>query len=134
MVAGRAAGQAHGDWSVYLGRGEHSRVDRIPQGETVSATTARSVLGLFIYTGGGYVAILFMPQSGVSTTFVLKVAYRSHLERVPALPAARGPRRGYIAYWGTYTVDMAAGVVVHHVKSDFSASATPAPISAAIPS
>jgi hypothetical protein len=23
-----------------------------------------------------------------------------------------------VAYWGTYTVDAAAGVVVHHVKSD----------------
>ena len=25
---------------------------------------------------------------------------------------------GYIAYWGTYTVDMAAGGVVHQVTSD----------------
>ena len=25
---------------------------------------------------------------------------------------------GYVAYWGTYTIDAAAGVVIHHVKSD----------------
>jgi hypothetical protein len=27
---------------------------------------------------------------------------------------------GYVAYWGTYTVDAAAGVVIHHVQSDIS--------------
>ena len=26
----------------------------------------------------------------------------------------------YVAYWGTYTVDAQAGVVIHHVMSDIS--------------
>ena len=31
---------------------------------------------------------------------------------------ARALLEGYAAYWGTYTVDANAGVVVHHVQRD----------------
>ncbi len=74
-------------------------------------------LGLFIYTTDGHVAIQIANPANPKCVF--KVDERDHLD----VPVCTSEQRealvsGYIAYWGTYTVDAAAGVVVHHVKSD----------------
>lgn len=39
-------------------------------------------------------------------------------DEAPLLHAGAGPLERYAPYWGTYTVDANAGVVVHHVQSD----------------
>lgn len=74
--------------------------------------------GLFIYTADGHVAIQIANPGN-------PVCIRRYDERDGiALPVCTPAQRealmaGYVAYWGTYTVDAAAGVVVHHVESDF---------------
>jgi hypothetical protein len=73
-------------------------------------------LGLFIYTPDGHVAIqianpekpacaLPAPRDATKLPYCTPEQSRALLE-------------GYAAYWGTYTVDANAGVVVHHVQSD----------------
>ena len=74
-------------------------------------------LGLFIYTGDGYVAIQIANPANPKCVF--NVDERDHLDVPVCTPEQREALvSGYIAYWGTYTVDTAAGVVVHHVRSD----------------
>ena len=85
-------------------------------GETVHRYGEKP-LGLFIYTADGYVAIQIANPANPRCVF--KVDEHDHLDVPVCTPEQREALvRGYIAYWGTYTVDMAAGVVVHHVKSD----------------
>lgn len=81
-------------------------------------------LGLFIYTADGHVAIQIAnpakpncvvpdKRSGPGGTVAASVPTCSPDQALALL-------NGYVAYWGTYTVDMAAGVVIHHVQSDIS--------------
>ena len=72
-------------------------------------------LGLFIYTAEGYVSIQI--ANPANPKCVLKIDERDAVN-LPVCTAAQREARAFTAYWGTYTVDMAAGVVVHHVKSD----------------
>jgi hypothetical protein len=75
-------------------------------------------LGLFIYTAEGYVAIQIANPANPKCVF--RFDERDHLDVPVCTPEQREVLvSGYVGYWGTYTVDMAAGVVVHHVKSDF---------------
>jgi len=74
-------------------------------------------LGLFIYTADGHVAIQIANPANPKCVF--RVDERDHLD----VPVCTSDQRealvsGYVAYWGTYTVDLAAGVVIHHVQSD----------------
>lgn len=75
----------------------------VEQGKTIRRFGDKP-LGLFIYTADGHV--------------VIQIAH-------PGNPACSGAQmqallEGYVAYWGTHTVDAAAGVVTHHVQSDLS--------------
>jgi hypothetical protein len=73
-------------------------------------------LGLFIYTLDGHVAIQIANPSKPACAIP---APRDKTELPYCTPEqARALLAGYAAYWGTYTVDANAGVVVHHVKSD----------------
>jgi hypothetical protein len=72
-------------------------------------------LGLFIYTAEGYVAIQIADPA--NPRCVLRINARDHLD-VPLCTPEQREARAFVAYWGTYTADMAAGVVVHHVQSD----------------
>lgn len=72
-------------------------------------------LGLFIYTADGYVSIQI--ANPANPKCVVKIDTRDDVSLPVCTPAQR-EARAFTAYWGTYTVDMAAGVVVHHVKSD----------------
>ncbi len=81
-------------------------------------------LGLFVYTADGHVAIqIANPANPVCVAPGKKGGpTRTDDPRVPACSPEQlqALLNGYIAYWGTYTVDAAAGVVIHHVKSDIS--------------
>jgi Lipocalin-like domain len=79
-------------------------------------------LGLFVYTADGHVAIqIANPANPVCIAPSHKLGPGSKNDRVvpPCSPEQmRALLDGYIAYWGSYTVDAAAGEVIHHVKSD----------------
>lgn len=81
-------------------------------------------LGLFVYTADGHVAIqIANPANPVCVSPGKKFGPgRKDDSTIPACTPAQMQALvdGYVAYWGTYTVDAAAGVVVHHVKSDLS--------------
>jgi hypothetical protein len=81
-------------------------------------------LGLFIYTADGHVAIQIANPAipacvspgkqnlpGRKDKLAVGVCTPSQMEAL---------LDGYVAYWGTYSVDSAASVVVHHVQSDLS--------------
>jgi hypothetical protein len=73
-------------------------------------------LGLFIYTPDGHVAIqIANPQKPAcaipAPRDTTKLSYCTPEQALRLLES-------YAAYWGTYTVDADAGVVVHHVQSD----------------
>ena len=81
-------------------------------------------LGLFIYTADGHVAIQIANPANPSCVATGKKSPAGRKDDV-AVPECSPEQMqalfdGYIAYWGTYTVDLAAGVVIHHVKSDIS--------------
>jgi Lipocalin-like domain len=81
-------------------------------------------LGLFVYTADGHVAIqIANPANPVCIASGKKVGPGQ--KDAAAVPTCTPDQLqalldGYVAYWGTYTVDMAAGVVIHHVTSDIS--------------
>ncbi len=114
---GSLAAQLVGTWRlVQFEDVENAAGARDAGGETVHRYGEKP-LGLFIYTADGYVAIQIANLANPKCVF--KVDERDHLDVPVCTPEQREALvRGYIAYWGTYTVDTAAGVVVHHVKSD----------------
>lgn len=79
-------------------------------------------LGLFVYTADGHVAIqIANPANPVCIAPSNKFGPGSKDDLVVPVcnpEQIRALLDGYIAYWGTYTIDAAAGVVIHHVKSD----------------
>jgi hypothetical protein len=81
-------------------------------------------LGLFIYTADGHVAIqIANPANPACVSRGKRSGPGGKVN--PTLPTCspdqmRALLDGYVAYWGTYTVDPAAGVVIHHVVSDIS--------------
>ena len=81
-------------------------------------------LGLFIYTADGHVAIQIANPANPACVATSKKVASARKEDL-AVPQCNPEQMqalfdGYVAYWGTYTVDGAAGVVIHHVKSDIS--------------
>lgn len=79
-------------------------------------------LGLFVYTANGYVAIqISNPANPICIGPGTKYGWgRRDETNLPACTAKQMQALidGTIAYWGTYSVNQAAGVVIHHVKSD----------------
>lgn len=81
-------------------------------------------LGLFIYTADGHVAIQIANPANPRCVAPSKRSGPGG-KVDPSVPTcspeqAQSLLEGYVAYWGTYTVDAAAGVVIHHVVSDLS--------------
>jgi Lipocalin-like domain len=81
-------------------------------------------LGLFVYTADGHVAIQIANPANPACLAPSKKFGPGRKDDL-AVPACSPEQMqalldGYVAYWGTYTVDAAAGVVVHHVKCDIS--------------
>ena len=81
-------------------------------------------LGLFIYTTDGHVAIqIANPANPRCVAPGKRSAPGGKVDlSVPMCSPEQAQTllEGYVAYWGTYTVDAAAGVVIHHVVSDIS--------------
>ena len=73
-------------------------------------------LGLFIYTRDGHVAIQIANPDKPACAIPIPGDKTTLPSCTPE--QARALLEGYVAYWGTYTVDASAGVVVHHVQSD----------------
>lgn len=117
QTSGPAASALVGTWRlVQFEDVENAAGRRDPTGQPVYRYGEKP-LGLFIYTADGYVAIQIANLANPKCVF--KVDERDHLEVPVCTPEQRDRLlNGYVAYWGTYTVDIAAGVVVHHVKSD----------------
>jgi Lipocalin-like domain len=98
-------------------------LEDVENGRTIR-TFGEKPLGLFIFTADGHVAIqVANPANPACVVFSEKV---SRARKVDS-PAPRcSPKQmqvvldGYVAYWGTYTVDTAAGVVIYHIESDLS--------------
>ncbi len=95
----------------------------VENGKTIREFGNKPV-GLFIYTADGHVAIQIAnsanprcvapgKRSGPGGKVDLTVPTCSPDQ-------AQALLEGYVAYWGTYTVDAVAGVVIHHVVSDIS--------------
>lgn len=81
-------------------------------------------LGLFVYTADGHVAIQIANPANPACVAPGKTFGPGRKDDLP-VPACSPEQmqallNGYVAYWGTYTVDAAAGIVIHHVKSDIS--------------
>ena len=81
-------------------------------------------IGLFVYTSDGHVIIHIANPANPACIAPGKKSGPGKKDDL-ALPACNRAQMqalldGTVAYWGTYTVDMAAGVVTHHVQSDLS--------------
>ena len=81
-------------------------------------------LGLFVYTADGHVTIqIANPANPVCVAPGKKFGPGKKDDLAVPVCSPKQMRAlldGSVAYWGTYTVDAAAGVVIHHVKSDIS--------------
>jgi hypothetical protein len=81
-------------------------------------------LGLFIYTADGHVAIQIASPANPTCYAPGKAAGRGKMDDRAGSACTPGQMEallnGTVAYWGTYKVDMAAGVVTHYVLSDVS--------------
>ncbi|MBL0923614.1 MAG: lipocalin-like domain-containing protein [Sphingomonadaceae bacterium] len=80
--------------------------------------------GLFVYTADGHVIIQIADPANPRCYAPGKNSGRGKMDdRAPSACSPEQMRElldNSVAYWGTYTVDMAAGVVTHKVKSDLS--------------
>ncbi len=81
-------------------------------------------VGLFVYTSDGHVIIQIANPANPVCLAPGKKSGPGKKDDL-ALPActpeqAQALLDGTVTYWGTYTVDMAAGIVTHHVLSDVS--------------
>jgi hypothetical protein len=82
-------------------------------------------LGIFIYTADGHIAIQIANAANpacaapLHAVFASNARMKAETKRPDCTPEQmRMLMDGYAAYWGTYSVDAAAGVVIHHVESD----------------
>lgn len=81
-------------------------------------------VGLFVYTRDGHVSIQIANPANPVCLAPGKKSGPGKKDDL-ALPACSPEQalallNGTVTYWGTYSVDMAAGVVTHHVLSDVS--------------
>lgn len=81
-------------------------------------------VGLFVYTNDGHVIIHIANAANPACIAPGKKSGPGKKDDL-ALPACNPEQMqalldGTVAYWGTYTVDAAAGEVIHHVLSDVS--------------
>ena len=81
-------------------------------------------MGLFVYTADGHVSIQISSPANPACIAPGKKSGPGKKDDL-ALPACnpkqmRALLDGTVTYWGTYTVDLAAGVVTHTVLSDVS--------------
>ena len=81
-------------------------------------------VGLFVYTADGHVSIQISNPANPACIAPGKKSGPGKKDDL-ALPACnpkqmRALLDGTVTYWGTYTVDLAAGVVTHNVLSDVS--------------
>lgn len=81
-----------------------------PQGRPVKYPFGEKPVGLLIYDASGHMAIQVMkvPHPQVASGDELKM---TDAEKIALLDA-------YVAYFGTYSVDWAKGVITHHVAAD----------------
>lgn len=81
-------------------------------------------LGLFIYTADGHISIQIANPANPSCFAPGKLSGRGKMDNRVAAACTPAQMQalldGTVAYWGTYTVDMAAGIVTHNVLSDVS--------------
>lgn len=81
-------------------------------------------VGLFVYMADGYVSIQIANSANPACLAPGKKFGPGKKDDL-ALPACSPEQMrelldGSVVYWGTYTADMAAGIVTHHVVSDLS--------------
>jgi predicted ester cyclase len=80
--------------------------------------------GLFVYTADGHVIIQIAHPANPACYAPGKISGRGKMdERASSACTPEQMRElldNSVTYWGTYTIDMAAGVVTHRVKSDLS--------------
>ena len=81
-------------------------------------------MGLFVYTADGHVSIQISNPANPACIAPAKKSGPGKKDDL-ALPACnpkqmRALLDGTVTYWGTYTVDLGAGVVTHNVLSDVS--------------
>ena len=79
-------------------------------------------IGLFVYTRDGHVIIQISNPANPACLTKGKKSLPGGNDDI-ALPICTPEQMqtlldGTVAYWGTYTVDMAAGVITHKVRSD----------------
>ena len=106
--ANSSAAQLVGTWRLML-------YEDLENGRRVNRFGEKP-LGLFIYTPDGHVAIQIADPSNPPCI----PDRRTSDSRLPTCTPeqTRNVVDHYVAYWGTYTIDESAGVVVHHVQSD----------------
>ena len=74
-------------------------------------------IGYFVYDATGHVFVTFMKGPAMSA--------EGFVRGVPATPERKSAAfDGYVAYFGTYTVDPEKHVVVHHVEGSLNPSYT----------
>ncbi|HEV7234444.1 MAG TPA: lipocalin-like domain-containing protein [Sphingorhabdus sp.] len=80
--------------------------------------------GLFVYTADGHVMIQIGHPANPRCYAPGKISGRGKADDRAASACSPAQMRelldNSVAYWGTYTVDIAAGVVTHRVTSDLS--------------
>lgn len=72
-------------------------------------TRGKNSTGLVIYHRTGVMSLQIMPDVAIRTPFVAKE---------PTLEEAKNAFTGYQAYFGTYSVDLNAKTVTHHLEAN----------------
>jgi len=82
----------------------------LPNGEATFVWMGKNPLGLIIYDQTGYMSVQFMrdPRPTISS------GDRTHRNASPE--EIKSAYLGYYAYFGTFEVNEAEGVIIHHVK------------------
>jgi hypothetical protein len=74
-------------------------------GEVVPPAPGRPPVGFIVYDAAGYMAVSIMPADR-----------KKYADLQPTNEEARAAMTGYTAYYGTFTINEAAGVVTHHLE------------------
>lgn len=116
VLSGAAPKGIVGSWRL-------ARFEDIEDGQVIRRFGDKPV-GLFVYTADGHISIQIANPDNPACIAPGKTSgpgRKDALALPPCTPEqAVALLNGTVTYWGTYSVDMAAGVVTHHVVSDVS--------------
>jgi lipocalin-like protein len=118
LLAGIVANAADAPAPTLVGTWRLVSAEDVEGGRTIHRYGDKPI-GLFVYTADGHVSIQIANSANPVCVAPGKTSAPGREGVPPCSPEQmQALLNGYTAYWGTYTVDAAAGVVIHHVECD----------------